>query len=60
MTDFVNIATTIFSNTWRFLSNITVPGLGGIHFSALFFGILLIGIAFRIIQRFYQKGESDD
>lgn len=60
MTAFVQFATTIISNTWRFLDSIVVPGLGGIHFSGLFLGVFLIGVAFAIVRRTLGRKEDSE
>lgn len=59
MTAFVQTAQAIFTNTWNLLTSITVPGLGGIHFSALYFGIFLIGVTFLILERAFKKKGDD-
>lgn len=59
MTAFVQTAQTIINGTWDLLSGVVVPGLGGIHFSALYFGIFLIGIAIMIMRRMLGKKEDD-
>ena len=59
MTDFVNVATWFFDKIWNFLTHVTVPGLGGITFGTLFFGLFLIEIAFILIRNYiWKKGEN--
>lgn len=59
MSAFVETAQTILNGTWDLLSGVVVPGLGGIHFSSLYFGVFLIGIALFIMRRMTGKREDD-
>lgn len=59
MSAFVQTAQTFISGTWNLLSNVIVPGLGGIHFSSLYFGVFIIGVTLFILRRMMGKREDD-